>query len=75
MQALQANMKKRKQSLTCHNKDEISQGLNNHPQPVRHDTTLRDACLGDDYNGEQKGDNKAPRSRSETAEYLCEKNR
>ena len=75
MQALQANMKKRKQSLTCHKKDEISQGLTNHPQPVRHDTTLRGGLPCRRIQWRTTGDNKAPRSRSETAEYLHEENR
>ena len=75
MQALQANMKKRKQSLTCHKNDEISHGLNNHPQPVRHETTLREGLPYGRIQWRTTGDNKGARSRSETAEYLCEKNR
>ena len=75
MQALEANMTKRKQSLTCNKKDEISHGLHNHLQPVRHETTLKEGLPCGQKQWRTTGDNKGAHSRSENAKYLCDKNR
>ena len=44
-------------------------------QPVRHETTLREGLPYGRTQWRTTGNNKGARSRSETAEYLCDKNR